>query len=67
MNGIKKDSFLAAEDSRVRDGMLYDMLEGIYNQVSFKRTVLVAFLGGTAAVLLMQSPVLLALLVKMIL
>lgn len=67
MNGIKKDSFLAAEDSRARDGMLYDMLEGIYKEVSLKRTILVAIVGGVTAVAVMNSPLLIGVLVKWIL
>lgn len=67
MNGISKESFLSAEDSKVRDGMLYDMLEGIYTQVSLKRTIIVALLGGTAAVLTLQSPLLMEALLRWLL
>jgi len=67
MNGISKESFLDAEDAKVRDGMLYDMLEGIHDQVSFKRTVFVGLLGGIGAVVVMQSSVLLEALLKLLL
>ena len=56
MNGISKESFLDADDSKTRDVMLYDMLEGIYEQVTFKRTFLVALIGGATAVVVMKSP-----------
>ena len=60
MNGITKEAFLKAEDPKTRDEMLYDMLEGIYKQVNFKRTLIVAFLGAIIAVTIMESPSLLA-------
>lgn len=50
MNGIAKDSFLAAKDDKARDAMLYDMIEGLYKRVSFKRTLSIAFLGAVLAI-----------------
>jgi len=63
MNGVSKETFLKAEDSKVRDGLLYDMLEGIYNKVSFKRTITIAFLGGLTAAVLINCPGLLHLVI----
>jgi hypothetical protein len=36
MNGVTREGFLAADDPKVRDGLLYDMLEGIHESIHQK-------------------------------
>lgn len=60
MNGISKESFLDAGDAKARDGLLYDMLNNIYKQVSFRRTVTIALvsgaLGGASVLFVVSFP-----------
>lgn len=66
MNGITKKTFLMEDDPKVRDAMLYEMMENIYKQVSFKRTVGVAFLGAAFAIVVIKSPALLSLIARLL-